>query len=55
MTTDANSAGWTTAAVLVGRLIFAAVFINQGTGGGLLAVAGEVDGGSDRMAQARPV
>lgn len=27
MTTDANSAGWTTAAVLVGRLIFTAVFI----------------------------
>lgn len=27
MTTDANSGGWTTAAVLVGRLIFTAVFI----------------------------
>lgn len=27
MTADANSAGWTTAAVLVGRLIFTAVFI----------------------------
>src|SRR2546426_5525845 len=27
MTTETNGAGWTTAAVLVGRLIFAALFI----------------------------
>src|SRR2546425_12229742 len=30
MTTETNGAGWTTAAVLVGRLIFAALFIMAG-------------------------